>query len=45
MTITYHRDIIQGSDEWHQVRLGILTASEMKHVITAKTLKTARHTD
>ena len=34
-------DIIQGSDEWHQVRLGILTASEMKHVITAKTLKTA----
>lgn len=41
MTITYHRDIIQGSDEWHQVRLGILTASEMKHVITAKTLKTA----
>lgn len=41
MTITYHRDIIQGSDQWHQVRLGILTASEMKHVITAKTLKTA----
>lgn len=41
MTIKYHRDIIQGSDDWHQVRLGILTASEMKHVITAKTLKTA----
>jgi len=41
MTITYHRDIIQGSDDWHQVRLGVLTASEMKHVITAKTLKTA----
>lgn len=39
--IKYHRDIIQGSDQWHQVRLGILTASEMKHVITAKTLKTA----
>ena len=39
--INYHRDIIQGSDEWHQARLGILTASEMKHVITAKTLKTA----
>lgn len=39
--IKYHRDIIQGSAEWHQVRLGILTASEMKHVITAKTLKTA----
>lgn len=41
MSITYHRDLIQGSDEWHRARLGILTASEMKHVITAKTLKTA----
>lgn len=41
MTITYHRDIIQGSDEWAAIRCGILTASEMKHVITAKTLKTA----
>lgn len=39
--IKYHRDIIQGSEPWHAARLGILTASEMKHVITAKTLKTA----
>lgn len=41
MTITIHRDLEQGSDEWHALRCGILTASEMKHVITAKTLKTA----
>lgn len=39
MTITYHKDLIQGSDEWLQARLGILTASEMKHIITPKTLK------
>lgn len=41
MTITIHRDLIQGSDEWHAARLGILTASEVKHIITAKTLKPA----
>lgn len=39
MTITYHPELIQGSDEWHQQRLAMLTASEMKLVITAKTLK------
>lgn len=38
--ITYHKDIIQGSDEWFAVRLGILTASEMKHILTP-TLKAA----
>lgn len=36
----YHRDIEQGSEQWHQLRCGILTASEMKLVITA-TLKVA----
>lgn len=41
MTITYHRDLIQGSEEWHAARCGLLTASEMKHVLTAKTLKAA----
>lgn len=30
----YHRDIDQGSEQWHQLRCGILTASEMKLVIT-----------
>jgi hypothetical protein len=39
--ITYHPDLIQGSEEWHAARLGILTASEMCLALTAKTLKTA----
>ena len=34
MTVTYHRDLIQGSDEWHQARLGLLTASEFKLILT-----------
>lgn len=38
--IRTYPDIIQGSDEWHALRCGILTASEMKHVITP-TLKIA----
>ena len=40
MTITYHNDLIQGSDEWHAARCGLLTASEMKLIITP-TLKIA----
>lgn len=40
--IQYHRDLIQGSDEWLQARCGILTASEMKLIITP-TLKVARN--
>jgi len=40
MTITYHRDLIQGSDEWHALRCGLLTASEMRLLVTP-TLKTA----
>lgn len=39
--VTYHRDLIQGSDEWLAQRCGLLTASEMKHILTVKTLKTA----
>lgn len=42
MTVTYHRDLIQGSDEWLQQRCGLLTASEMKLVITP-TLKVANN--
>ena len=38
--ITYHPDLIQGSDEWLAARCGLLTASEMKHIITP-TLKVA----
>lgn len=32
--ITYHPDVIQGSDEWHSLRCGLLTASEMEMIIT-----------
>jgi len=40
MTIVYHEELIQGSDEWHAARCGLLTASEMKLIITP-TLKIA----
>ena len=40
--ITYHRDLIQGSDEWLKARCGLLTASEMKLIITP-TLKVAKN--
>lgn len=40
MTITYHRDLIQGSDEWLEARRGIITASEMKLILTP-TIKVA----
>lgn len=40
MTITYHRDVMQGSEEWASLRRGILTASELKLVVTP-TLKIA----
>lgn len=40
MTITYHPEVVQGSDEWHQLRLGLLTASEMSLILTP-TLKAA----
>lgn len=34
MTIKYHENVIQGSDEWLDLRRGILTASEMKLCVT-----------
>lgn len=37
----YHNDLIQGSDEWLAQRCGLITASEMKHLLTVKTLKVA----
>lgn len=36
--IKYYTEIYQGSDEWLAMRRGLLTASEMKHIITPKTL-------
>jgi hypothetical protein len=38
--ITYHPEIVQGSDEWFKIRCGLLTASEMKLILTP-TLKVA----
>lgn len=37
----YHDKLIQGSDEWLAARCGLITASEMKHLLTVKTLKTS----
>jgi len=34
MAITYHNDLIQGSEEWHNARLGLLTGSEVKLIMT-----------
>lgn len=42
MSVTYHSSVVQGSDEWLAMRCGILTASEMKLVITP-TLKIANN--
>lgn len=36
MTVTYHRDLIQGSEEWHAARCGLLTASEVDRILTPK---------
>lgn len=38
--ITYYDELVQGSDEWREARRGMMTASEMKLLITP-TLKTA----
>ena len=43
MTITYHKEVLQGSDEWLALRCGLLTASEMKLIITAKKLEYAQN--
>lgn len=40
--ITYHRDLLQGGDEWLEARRGLLTASEMCRIITP-TLKVANN--
>lgn len=42
MSAVYHRDLIQGSDEWLAQRCGMLTASEMKYILTP-TLKVANN--
>ena len=42
MARTYHDDLIQGSDEWLMARCGLLTASEVKLILTP-TLKIANN--
>lgn len=39
MTVTYHRDLTQGSIEWFAARCGVLTASEIPLLITAKKME------
>lgn len=41
--IRYHENLIQGSDEWRAARCGLLTASEMKHIITPAKLDYAKN--
>lgn len=40
--IKYFKELLQGSDEWLQARCGLLTASEMKLIMTA-TMKVANN--
>jgi predicted phage-related endonuclease len=40
MSIVYHPDLIQGSEDWHKARCGLITASEVKLLLTP-TLKRA----
>lgn len=39
-SVTYHGEVVQGSEEWAALRCGLLTASEM-HLIVTPTLKAA----
>ena len=41
MTLRTFPKIVQGSDEWHEVKRGVLTASVIGSLITTKTLKPA----
>ena len=41
MSITIYKELMQGTDEWLEARRGILTASEMKHIITPSKLGVA----
>lgn len=45
MTITIHKDVLQGTDEWQRLRLGLLTASEIHLAMTPKTKKAADNKD
>lgn len=42
-TMRIYDNLTQGSDEWLKARLGILTASEMKRIVTPATIKAAKN--
>jgi hypothetical protein len=37
--IIYHHNLVQGTDEWFAARLGMITSSVVKNLVTTKTLK------
>jgi len=39
----YYHDIEQGTDEWHALRCGVITASQVNLLLTAKTMKVANN--
>lgn len=41
--VKIYDDLVQGSHEWFQARLGMLTASEMKKIVTPATMKEAKN--
>lgn len=41
MSAVYHRDLAQGSGDWLEIRRGLLTASEMRLLVTPATMKAA----
>jgi hypothetical protein len=41
MTLTIHPDLIQGSDQWLDVRRGLVTASVVGRLVTPKTIQPA----
>lgn len=43
MTLTIHKTLEQGSDEWHAARCGLITCSELDRIMTPATLKAANN--
>jgi hypothetical protein len=41
MAVKYHHDLAQGSGDWLEIRRGVLTASEMRLLVTPATMKAA----
>jgi hypothetical protein len=45
VTLTIHTDIVQRSDEWYELRRGMITTSAVGRLITPKTMKPASNQD